>query len=105
MSDLDRRVAELDGLPRRNGELVFEAPWQGRAFGMAVALTKGGGGFEWEDFRSLLIAEIARAPRAEYYACWVSALERLLLQRSALTEEELTARTSEYLAQERDEVF
>lgn len=25
-------------LPRRNGELVFEAPWQGRAFGLALAL-------------------------------------------------------------------
>ena len=27
-------------LPRRNGELVFEAPWQGRAFGMALAVVE-----------------------------------------------------------------
>ena len=24
-------------LPRRNGELVFEAPWESRAFGLAAA--------------------------------------------------------------------
>ena len=27
-------------LPRRNGELVFEAPWQGRVFGMALAVVE-----------------------------------------------------------------
>ena len=43
--------------PRRNGELVFEAPWESRAFGMAVALCEQGL-FEWEEFRRCLIAEI-----------------------------------------------
>ena len=27
-------------LPRANGELVFEAPWQSRAFGIAIALVE-----------------------------------------------------------------
>ena len=36
---VNQAVGSLDGvaaLPRKNGELVFEAPWQGRAFGLAV---------------------------------------------------------------------
>ena len=38
----DRLIANMEGsaaLPRKNGELVFEAPWEGRAFGIAVALS------------------------------------------------------------------
>ena len=41
MTDVDPRIANLDrsaALPRKNGELVFQAPWEGRAFGMAVVL-------------------------------------------------------------------
>ena len=29
MSDLERDIADLDSLPRKNGELVFQAPWGG----------------------------------------------------------------------------
>ena len=29
-------------LPRPNGELVFSTPWEGRAFGIAVALKNAG---------------------------------------------------------------
>jgi hypothetical protein len=28
--------------PRANGELVFAEPWEGRAFGLAMALVHGG---------------------------------------------------------------
>ncbi|HEX8237588.1 MAG TPA: nitrile hydratase accessory protein [Abditibacteriaceae bacterium] len=43
--------------PRRNGELLFNEPWEGRAFGMAVALSQQGH-YEWEAFRQQLIASI-----------------------------------------------
>ena len=49
--------------PRSNGELVFAAPWESRAFGLAMALHDGGL-FEWEDFRQQLIAAVARAEAA-----------------------------------------
>jgi hypothetical protein len=49
--------------PRSNGELVFAAPWESRAFGLAMALHNGGR-FEWEGFRRQLIAAVARAERA-----------------------------------------
>lgn len=68
--------------PRDNGELVFAAPWESRAFGLAMALTDTGL-IDWEDFRQALIREIrdweAAHPSGEgwsYYACWLSALER-----------------------------
>ena len=52
-STADRWIADMEGqaaMPRKNGEFVFEAPWEGRAFGMAVAL-KDQGHCEWGDFR------------------------------------------------------
>lgn len=86
-------VAELDvagpaAPPRSNGELVFAEPWEGRAFGLAMALT-GAGVFPYAKFRDQLIAEIARweaeNPGGEgysYYRCWLQALERVLRERS-----------------------
>ena len=41
----DPRLANMDeqmALPRQNGELVFAAPWEARAFGLAVALNEAG---------------------------------------------------------------
>lgn len=67
--------------PRTNGELVFAAPWESRAFGLAMALHDGGL-FEWETFRQQLIAAVARADAAggefSYYRCWLEALQTLL---------------------------
>lgn len=67
--------------PRSNGELVFAAPWESRAFGLAMALHDGGL-FDWETFRQQLIAAVARAEAAgggfSYYRCWLDALQVLL---------------------------
>ncbi|MEA2626584.1 MAG: hypothetical protein QOD06_2629 [Candidatus Binatota bacterium] len=74
--------------PRQNGELVFEAPWQGRVFGMALALAERGA-YRWDVFRDRLIAEIQGGasaaddalPAAEvYYRHWLAALEGLLVE-------------------------
>jgi len=97
-------LAGLEEVPRKNGELVFEAPWQSRAFGMAVALNEAHE-YDWEDFRSRLVAEIASAPQREYYASWLSAFEHLLLETNAIGADELERRQSEYLSMERDDVF
>lgn len=69
-------------LPRRNGELVFEAPWQGRAFGLAAAYVEASG-VGWAAFRAHLIAAIADLPAGTpYYEAWVEALERLVAERA-----------------------
>ena len=80
-------VLDVDGPaapPRKNGELVFQAPWESRLFGVTISLHRAGL-FTWDEFRDRLIEEIAawegqRRPQAEwsYYARWAAALERLL---------------------------
>ena len=68
-------------LPRHNGELVFAAPWEGRAFGLAAAYVDATGG-DWAAFRAQLIAAIADLPYGTpYYEAWVEALERLVAPR------------------------
>jgi nitrile hydratase accessory protein len=88
--------------PRSNGELVFEAPWESRAFGIAVALSERDA-FEWERFRQRLIAEIGASERGgrrsaegwSYYERWLASLERLLLADGVLDEAEIDARIAE----------
>lgn len=88
-----------EGLPRRNGELVFCAPWEARAFGLAVVLCREQG-LDWEAFRSRLIAEIGAwehepAPPGSqwsYYERWLAALERLLADFDLIGGPELAAR-------------
>ena len=99
-------MAEGIALPRRNGELVFEAPWEGRAFGMAVALNESGE-YEWSEFQNMLAAEIADAEQGHdsstYYERWLASLEKLLLDKGMLEAKELEVRTTEYASGERDD--
>lgn len=68
-----------DDVPRRNGELVFDAPWESRAFGLAAAYLEASGQ-DWATFRKHLMAAIADLPdTALYYEAWVVALGRLLV--------------------------
>lgn len=90
---VDTAVTEMTGAaapPRRNGELVFNAPWQGRAFGMAIGVVEHFG-LEWRAFQGRLIAAIAAHPEAPYYDCWVAALEQLVLDTGAATADEIKA--------------
>ena len=102
-------IRQMDGpaaVPLKNGELVFEAPWESRAFGIAVAL-EAQGAYEWRAFRDELIDEIAHAEShgevSTYYECWLEALEQLLLKKELLSPEELEARHAEYVAGLHDE--
>ena len=90
---VDAAVTAMTGLaapPRRNGELIFDAPWQGRVFGMAVGVVESLG-LEWKAFQQRLIAAFAAQPEAPYYDCWVAALESLVLDHGAVTVEEMKA--------------
>jgi len=82
-------------LPRRNGELVFEAPWESRAFGVAVALHDAGA-IDFERFRAFLVAEIAEhendAYGGAYYEHWLDALQHVVLEQGVVSEAELDAR-------------
>jgi nitrile hydratase accessory protein len=109
--DVDAEIAQATGpaaLPRRNGELVFTAPWHGRAFGMAVALRQGGR-FAWRDFQERLEREIGAAgpddDASHYYEHWLAALEWLAIDRGLVDGAELSRRVEEYRSGLRDEVF
>jgi nitrile hydratase accessory protein len=99
-------LGQTDAPPRSNGELLFEKPWEGRAFGMAIALSKKGH-YEWEDFRQELIAAIAEweathckdDPDWDYYQRWLLALERLTVDSHLISPEELEQRTAAIMAQ------
>ena len=62
--------------PRANGELVFDAPWQARAFGLAIALLEGHH-LGWDAFRRHLLVAIKAHPEATYYEQFVDALTAL----------------------------
>jgi nitrile hydratase accessory protein len=66
-------------LPRDNGELVFEAPWQARALAIAVSLVERLG-LPWDVFRRRLMDEIARDPDRPYYESWGAALESMVVE-------------------------
>ncbi len=104
-------VAGLDGdaaLPRRNGELVFEAPWQARVFGMAVALSEQGL-FPWEEFRQALIVEVAaaeaRGGEFRYYEVWLAAFEKVLIGRRIVSPAEVEENAYQFQFGERDDIF
>jgi nitrile hydratase accessory protein len=103
-----RGLAGPTAVPRQNGELVFGQPWEGRAFGMAVALSERGA-FEWEEFRQVLIAEVARCEGAgdsfRYYEVWLAALERVLASRGLVAAGELEEITFQFEYGERGDVF
>lgn len=96
--------ADMEGLaapPRSNGELVFDEPWESRAFAMAVSLAEAEV-FSWRDFQEALIARIARHDAAStpwrYYRHWLDALEDVLADRGAVKHDDVTVRASELSA-------
>lgn len=103
----EQTVESIDGAaapPRRNGELVFEAPWQGRVFGIALALSKRGS-YSWDTFREHLMREIAGgeigtepSAAAAYYRHWLRALEAVLVGRGVLRADDIERRARDALA-------
>lgn len=95
-------MADEAALPRRNGELVFEAPWESRAFATAVALADRSY-YDWETFRAALISKIASWERdhldasdAEwnYYDRWLAALEDVLISSGLLSASDIDEATA-----------
>ncbi len=109
----ERLVADMGGdaaLPRRNGELVFETPWESQAFGLAIALSEGGH-YDWEEFRQRLISEIGDWERSDederavwdYYRRWLASFESLLEDRGLVSEEEIDRRVAELASKAEDD--
>jgi nitrile hydratase accessory protein len=89
MSAADPLAGDLPGIPRAADGPVFRAPWEARAFAMALALHEGGL-FTWPEWAATLADEIKRAQAAgdpdtgeTYYHHWLLALERLAAAKGA----------------------
>lgn len=78
-------------VPRRNGELAFDAPWQARAFGLAAAVVQTRFDDDWEPFRTRLIAAIAAEEERPYWESWTVALEVLLVSADLVPVDDLDA--------------
>lgn len=93
--------------PMANGEVIFEAPWQGRAFGLARVLCEAGH-YSWDEFREHLIANIAhwesdnQGEPYQYFDCFLSALMELLDQTGLCQSEALGVREAEFTARPHD---
>jgi nitrile hydratase accessory protein len=90
--------------PRSNGELVFAEPWEGRAFGLTMALVDEGA-IDYQTFRSALIDRIAAWEAApppgecfSYYRCWLQALEQVLAEAGLVSAEEVGERSVAFAA-------
>ena len=109
-SSLSQQISAMPSeaaLPRLNGELVFDTPWEARAFGLAVALQEGGV-YEWREFSAALTAEIASAEQAgndsTYYERWLMGLENLLVSSGIVTPAEISEHMAHHAAkQEHDD--
>ena len=81
------QLAELPRLPRDEGGPIFAEPWQATAFALAVRLSTEGQ-FTWKEWAQVLAEELkADELRGEpddgsrYYHCWLTALERLVIEK------------------------
>jgi len=98
-------------LPRDNGALMFNSPWESRVFAMAVLLCEKGA-YAWNAFNEQFARYIGDAamhhPDQEavsaYYHHWRQALETVLLEKAILLEEQLQARTNEFATGQRHHV-
>jgi nitrile hydratase accessory protein len=79
--------ADLPRLPRDEDGPVFAEPWQAEAFALAVRLSAQGH-FTWKEWAAALADELKADAQlghsddgSRYYHCWLTALERLVVEK------------------------
>jgi nitrile hydratase accessory protein len=91
-------VASLPDLPRDDAGPVFAEPWQAQAFALAVKLSEHGH-FTWKEWAAALADELKAAEKrgepddgSHYYEHWLSALERLVVEKGLTDPEAMLQR-------------
>jgi len=91
-------LAVLPQLPRDEDGPVFAAPWQAEAFALAVRLSAQGH-FTWREWAAAVAHELRADQQlghpddgSRYYHCWLTALERLVIEKRLADELALQAR-------------
>lgn len=98
MNNPKRRSDYLDNLPdlpRVNGELVFNSPWEARLFGMTLLLRENKSS-QLTAFVDIFSYPEPDADRSPYYERWLTALEHTIIQSGLITGQELDRRTTEF---------
>lgn len=97
-------TAGAGAMPPGMDEKVFAEPWQAEAFALAVVL-EGRGLFTWSEWAAALGRAIAAAPPAagpddggHYYACWLAALESLLVAKGVTSAADIMRLQTDWLA-------
>ncbi|MBD1550550.1 nitrile hydratase accessory protein [Pseudomonas typographi] len=117
-NDSRATIPTMDGVvayPRKNGEPVFDAPWQSRAFGMVVNLHTQGA-YPWDEFKQRLIQHVAQGDRAAacaaapaanpgYYDQWVAAFCDLLIDKHLISPDEMDQRVNDFKTGVRQQVY
>ncbi|NKB61139.1 MAG: nitrile hydratase accessory protein [Gammaproteobacteria bacterium] len=78
----------LSGQPQRDGEPIFDSPWQAKAFAMALQLHSRGH-FEWQEWADLLSTNIRLfeenslvSSSDDYYSIWLDTLEDIMKKKA-----------------------
>jgi nitrile hydratase accessory protein len=74
----------LDGGPGP----AFAEPWQARAFALTILASRRGC-FTWPEWTHMLGRELQTAADADYFECWLCALQSLLVGKGAVGQGEL----------------
>ena len=76
-----------NGQPQSNGEPTFDAPWQAKAFAMAIKLYEADW-YTWQQWADKLSENIAEFERKQqiktsddYYGVWQQTLEQMVDER------------------------
>jgi nitrile hydratase accessory protein len=98
MTNSSMAIHELPALPRDQGGPVFNEPWEAQAFALAVRLSEAGC-FTWSEWVTALSQEIKAAQvRGDqdlgptYYQHWLSALERICVDKGLVGREDMRRR-------------
>ena len=70
------------------GEQTFHEPWQAEAFALAVQLHENGV-FSWAEWSAALGSEIAQRGEADYFTCWLNAIETLVDRKGVASRKQL----------------
>jgi nitrile hydratase accessory protein len=108
---IERLLAGLPNagaIPRDEGELSFNEPWEVRTLGIVVALHEAGH-FAWPEFQAKLIEVIGEwevlppdeRPAWSYYACWQQAAERLIDEKAFVAAPDFDVRAEEFISGKR----
>jgi nitrile hydratase accessory protein len=99
-----RRFSELARALGKDEASVFSAPWEARAFAIALELSEAGL-FTWDEFREQLIAQVGASDRirerdgtadqGEYYEHFVRALEAVVTAKGIASQSDIAAKVAE----------